>query len=104
MTVKTVLSTTAVLAAAMAFAVPASAKIATGATVADMQVTDSNGALHNLSDYAGKTVVLEWTNHGCPYVKKHYNKAYMDGGNMQSLQKAAAADDIVWLSIISSAP
>ena len=59
MTVKTVLSTTAVLAAAMAFAVPASAKIATGATVADMQVTDSNGALHNLSDYAGKTVVLE---------------------------------------------
>ncbi len=104
MTLKTALSTTAILAAAMAFAVPASAKIATGSTVSDVMVTDSNGVEHNLSDFAGKTVVLEWTNHKCPYVKKHYNEAYMDGGNMQSLQKAAAEDDIVWLSVISSAP
>lgn len=81
----------------------ASAKIDTGSTVSDMQVVDSNGKTHNLADYAGKTVVLEWTNHGCPYVKKHYNTAYNDG-NMQSLQKAAAADDVVWLSVISSAP
>lgn len=81
----------------------ASAKIETGSTVSDMQVVDSNGTTHNLADYAGKTVVLEWTNHGCPYVKKHYNTAYNDG-NMQTLQKAAAEDDIVWLSVISSAP
>lgn len=81
----------------------ASAKIETGSNVSDMQVTDSNGVTHNLSDFAGKTIVLEWTNDGCPYVKKHYNTAYNDG-NMQSLQKAAAADGIVWLSVISSAP
>lgn len=81
-------------------AAPASAKIATGSTVSDMQVTDSNGTVHNLSDFAGKTVVLEWTNEGCPYVKKHYKS-----GNMQDLQKEATADgDTVWLSVISSAP
>ena len=71
----------------------------TGDAVADMQVTDSNGVVHNLNDFAGKTVVLEWTNDGCPYVKKHYNT-----DNMQTLQKEAAADDVVWLSVISSAP
>lgn len=78
----------------------ASAKVATGSTVSDMQVTDSNGTVHNLSDFAGKNVVLEWTNEGCPYVKKHYKS-----GNMQALQKEATADgDTVWLSVISSAP
>jgi len=43
---------------------------------------------------------LEWTNDGCPYVKKHYNS-----GNMQASQSVAAADeDIVWITVISSAP
>jgi len=85
---------------AMAFAGVAQAKIATGSTVSDMAVVDSNGVTHNLSDFAGKNVVLEWTNHGCPYVKKHYKT-----GNMQALQKeATAAGDTVWLSVISSAP
>ena len=88
-------------AAALAFAAaPASAKIATGASVADMTVVDSEGTTHNLSDFAGKRVVLEWTNEGCPYVKKHY-----ETDNMQALQKEATADgDTVWLSVISSAP
>ena len=73
---------------------------ATGDTVENMTVVDSNGTSHNLSDFAGQTVVLEWTNHGCPYVKKHYST-----DNMQGLQKEAAAmDDVVWLSVVSSAP
>ena len=80
----------------------AQARIDTGAQVSNVSVIDTSGVTHNLSDYAGKTVVLEWTNHGCPYVKKHYNTDF-DGGNMQNLQKAAAADDVVWLSVISSA-
>ena len=98
MSLKTVLIA-GVTTASLAFAVPASAKIATGSNVSDMTVTDSNGTEHNLSDFAGKTVVLEWTNKGCPYVKKHYST-----DNMQTLQAEAAADDVVWLSIISSAP
>jgi len=95
---KLTLTTAAILA--LGISVPASAKIATGSNVSDMTVVDSNGQLHNLSDFAGKKVVLEWTNHGCPYVVKHYAT-----GNMQKTQKLATADeDTVWLSIISSAP
>ena len=94
---KLLFSTLAV--SALALAAPASAKIATGSNVADMTVTDSNGVQHNLSDFAGKKVVLEWTNEGCPYVKKHYKT-----NNMQKTQKMATADGAVWLSIISSAP
>jgi peroxiredoxin len=60
---------------------------------------DSMGKTQRLSDYRGKTVVLEWTNHECPYVGKHYGS-----GNMQALQKEARAQGIVWLSVISSAP
>lgn len=98
MTFKSALTLTAG-AALLALAAPAHAKFATGSTVTDMAVVDSNGELHIMSDYAGKTVVLEWTNHGCPYVQKHY-----DTNNMQNLQKSAADDDVVWLSIVSSAP
>ncbi|MFP3920797.1 MAG: thioredoxin family protein [Dichotomicrobium sp.] len=61
--------------------------------------TDTNGKTHSLGDFRGKTVVLEWTNHGCPYVRKHY-----DTGNMQALQEDATEDGMIWLSVISSAP
>ena len=60
---------------------------------------DSNGHTVHLSDYLGQPVMLEWTNHECPYVKKHY-----DSGNMQRTQRALTEDGVVWLSIISSAP
>jgi len=84
---------------ALMAATPSFAKIDTGAKVTDMTVKTASGEVHNLSDFAGKRVVLEWTNHGCPYVKKHY-----ETDNMQSLQKQATADgDTVWLSVISSA-
>jgi len=61
--------------------------------------TTADGKTVNLADYKGKTVVLEWTNHDCPYVRKHYGS-----GNMQSQQKAATAQGVVWLQVISSAP
>lgn len=86
-------------AAVLALSSPAFAKIATGSTVSDMTVVDSQGVTHNLSDFAGKRVILEWTNEGCPYVKKHYKTE-----NMQDLQRDATASDTVWLSVISSAP
>ena len=59
----------------------------------------TDGKPYKLADYRGKTVVLEWTNHECPYVGKHYRS-----GNMQALQKDAAAKGFVWLTIISSMP
>lgn len=93
-------SVVALTALSLSAFAPASAKIETGSTVSDMTVVDSNGTSHNLSDFAGKTVVLEWTNDGCPYVKKHYST-----NNMQDLQKTTTADgELVWLTVISSAP
>ncbi len=63
----------------------------------------STGEIISLADFSGKTVVLEWTNHDCPFVKKHYKQPI---GNMQGLQSDAAASDgnVVWVQIISSAP
>lgn len=69
-----------------------------GMPAPDFTLVDSTGASHKLQDFAGKNVVLEWTNHDCPFVQKHYQ------GNMQALQKEMTAQDVVWLSVISSAP
>lgn len=65
----------------------------------DFTATGANGQPIQLSAYKGKVVVLEWTNHDCPFVKKHY-----ESGNIQKLQKEAAAQGVVWLQVISSAP
>ncbi len=62
-------------------------------------LTSAAGNEHSLADFEGKFVVLEWVNHGCPFVKKHYTT-----GNMQATQKAAVDEGMVWLSICSSAP
>ena len=70
-----------------------------GKSAPDFTLPDSQGKSHSLSDYEGKIVVLEWLNHGCPFVQKHY-----DSGNMQKLQKTYTEKDVVWFSIISSAP
>jgi peroxiredoxin len=53
----------------------------------------------SLSQFQGKVVVLEWLNHGCPFVKKHY-----ESGNMQALQTKYVNKNVIWLSVISSAP
>ena len=89
----------AIAAIALAAPAPATASPQVGKTAPDFTGVDSNGARVALSDLRGKLVVLEWTNHGCPYVSKHYG-----AGNMQKTQKAARAKGAVWLSIISSAP
>ncbi|MBU0600938.1 MAG: redoxin domain-containing protein [Gammaproteobacteria bacterium] len=60
---------------------------------------DSNGRTVTLAGLAGKTVVMEWTNDGCPYVAKWYRS-----GGMQALQRDATARGAVWLTVASSAP
>ncbi len=59
----------------------------------------SNGKEHSLSDYEGKFVVLEWVNHGCPFVRKFY-----EPGEMQRLQKECTDEGVIWLTMNSSAP
>lgn len=86
------------LAAAAVFAGSLAAAPQVGQPAPAFTVKDSAGQVHSLQDFAGKNVVLEWTNHDCPFVVKHYQ------GNMQQLQKDLTAQDVVWLSVISSAP
>lgn len=77
----------------------ARAEATPGKPAPDFTATDSNGREVKLGDLKGRTVVLEWTNHQCPYVRKHYGS-----GNMQALQAEITAGNVVWLSVISSAP
>jgi peroxiredoxin len=60
-------------------------------------LVDQNGKTHTLADYSGKTVVLEWTNPGCPFVVRHY-----EAGTMKRVAENAAKDDVVWLAVNSS--
>jgi hypothetical protein len=91
---------TPLLAAALTFAAAAANAAATvGQPAPAFRLVDSTGKPRSLADFAGKTVVLEWTNHECPFVKKHYG-----AGNMQAQQRDATAKGIVWLSVNSSAP
>jgi peroxiredoxin len=71
---------------------------AVGSPAPAFTLTDTKGKQHNLAQYKGKYVVLEWVNFGCPFVKKHY-----ESGNMQATQKKAVDKGVVWLSVNSSA-
>jgi peroxiredoxin len=75
------------------------AKPEVGAPAPAFTGTTAKGDRLSLAQYRGRTVILEWTNHECPYVRKHYG-----ADNMQALQKAATAGGAVWLTVISSAP
>jgi len=77
--------------------VNANDKATVGQTAPDFTLVDSNGNEHNLSDFRGQFVVLEWLNHDCPFVRKFYN-----AGKMQELQEYYTGKGVVWLSIISS--
>jgi len=88
-----------ILMAAIAAALLAIASPQPGQLAPDFTAIDSNGHAQKLSDYRGKFVVLEWTNSGCPFTKKHY-----DSGNMQKLQKEWTSKGVVWLTVLSSAP
>jgi peroxiredoxin len=92
------LAAAAVSAALVLFthqAAVANAKV--GKAAPAFTLTDANGKTHSLADFKGKTVVMEWTNADCPFVKKHYS------GNMQKQQADATSSDVVWLTVNSSA-
>lgn len=78
---------------------PVLAQLPIGIAAPDFRAADLNGRPVSLSNFAGKTVVLEWNNPDCPTVKEHY-----EGDLMQKTQAAAAADGVVWLTVNSSGP
>tara|TARA_R110000868_G_scaffold136049_6_gene348811 strand:- start:586 stop:1179 length:594 start_codon:yes stop_codon:yes gene_type:complete len=85
--------------ALLAFAINVRAELDIGKPAPDFELRAEDGKFYSLKKFRGKTVVLEWLNHGCPFVRKHY-----DSGNMQKLQATYTEKDVVWLSIVSSAP
>ena len=70
-----------------------------GEPAPEFTLTGTDGETYTLSDLEGKYVVLEWLNFGCPYVKMHY-----ETGNIPQLQETYTGKDVVWLSVVSSAP
>ena len=87
-----------VLASLLLAATAASAAVKVGEPAPDFTLAGADGKTYSLGSFKGKYVVLEWTNHECPFVKKHYGS-----GNMQSQQKELTGKGAVWLSIVSSA-
>ncbi len=89
-----------ILAAALILAAPAlrAAEPEVGKPAPAFSAKDVDGRTRSLAEFKGKYVVLEWTNAGCPFVKKHYGS-----GNMQALQKESVGKGAVWLSLCSSA-
>jgi peroxiredoxin len=85
----------------VALALAGSATFAAAARVGQaapaFSAVDVSGKAVSLTDYKGQTVVLEWVNPECPYVRKHYGSA-----NMQATQKAATAKGVVWLAVNST--
>jgi peroxiredoxin len=86
------------LAGLLALSATLNAAVETGSAAPDFTLADTAGTTHSLSDFKGKYVVLEWTNHQCPFVVKHYKN-----GDMQAVQKDLTDDGAVWLQIVSSA-
>jgi peroxiredoxin len=88
------------LASALALTpTPSRASAVVGEAAPAFSLSDNEGHTHSLADFAGKIVVLEWTNFQCPFVGKHYGS-----GHMQKLQKEYTGKGVIWLSINSSAP
>jgi len=94
----------AVLAAAAALALPiksfgGSAQAEVGKPAPPFRVLDAEGRIRQLSEFAGKVVVLEWTSPSCPFVRAQYQS-----GVMQELQQSATRQGAAWLTVLSTHP
>jgi peroxiredoxin len=78
---------------------PGYSKVQINKVAPNFKLLGADNKFHQLKQYHGRTVVLEWFNNHCPFVRKHY-----DSKNMQRMQKRYTDKGVVWLSIISSAP
>jgi peroxiredoxin len=84
------------LAASLLLPFSAAALPAVGETAPAFTVRDIEGTALKSENLKGRTVVLEWHNPACPFVKKHY-----ESGNMQKLQAEATARGVIWITVNS---
>ncbi|HTN50084.1 MAG TPA: thioredoxin family protein [Burkholderiaceae bacterium] len=87
-----------IVAAIAAFSPSVFAAAVPGQAAPEFRAVDVTGKTVALSDFRGKTVVVEWNNPNCPFVQKHYTS-----GNMQALQKQNTSSGVVWLAVNSTA-
>lgn len=83
--------------AGLGFARSGFAAPAVGQFVPVFSLPDTTGKPAGLDAFRGRHVVLEWIDPGCPYVRKHYGSA-----NMQGTQNEVTAAGVVWLAINST--
>lgn len=76
---------------------PANAEI--GKPAPPFTLKDTDGKEVSLDNLRGKTVVLEWFNPECPFVKKAHT-----AGTLVNYAKKVSAEGVVWLAINSGAP
>ncbi len=69
-----------------------------GKKAPNFKLKNEQGRDVSLDQFKGQYIVLEWLNHGCPFIKKHYGS-----NNMQKVQEQVLKKKAVWLSVISSA-
>lgn len=75
------------------------ARAEVGKPAPDFTLKDLDGNEVRLSSFKGKTVVLEWFNPGCPFVKNAHTK-----GSLVDAAKKHTANGVVWLAVNSGAP
>ena len=75
-------------------------KAEVGKPAPDFALADLNGKQVKLSSFKGKTVVLEWFNPGCPFVKKSHSV----GSLVETAKRVTKDKTTVWLAINSGAP
>lgn len=84
---------------AAGFLADPAAVAAVGKPAPDFTLQDLDGKSHKLSDLRGKTVVLEWFNPQCPFVKKAHTV-----GSLKDYAKTATSKGVVWLAVNSGGP
>jgi peroxiredoxin len=90
---------TTVTPATLATAAAAMERAQVGKPAPDFTLKDLDGKEVRLSSFKGKTVVLEWFNPGCPFVKASHNK-----GSLKDAAKRHTKNGVVWLAVNSNAP
>lgn len=78
---------------------PASTVAEVGRPAPDFTLKDLDGKEIALSSFKGKTVVLEWFNPDCPFVRHAHGE-----GPLKDMAKRHAGKGVVWLAINSGAP
>jgi peroxiredoxin len=77
--------------------VSGSAKV--GEKAPDFELSDLDGKPVRLSSFLGKTVVLEWFNPECPFVRNSHTK-----GSLVGTAEKHQKQGVIWLAINSGAP